>query len=56
MSYKVDLAEKKDPTNQLEASKSNIKDLFNDRLDKTKAFKDQIIQKVELKKHKSTEI
>ena len=56
MSYKVDLAEKKDPTNQLEASKSNIKDLFNDRLDKAKAFKYQIIQKVELKKHKSTEI
>ena len=50
MSYKVDLAEKKDPTNQLKASKSNIKDLFNDLLDKTKASKYQIIQKVELKK------
>ena len=30
MSYKVELAEKKDPLIQLEANESSIKDLFND--------------------------
>ena len=30
VSYKVALVEKKDPINQLEASKSSIKDLFKD--------------------------
>ena len=30
MSYKVEIIEKKDPVKQLEASKSSIKDLFND--------------------------
>ena len=47
MSYKVELVEKKDPLIQLEASKSSIKDLFNDLLDETKGFKYQITLKVE---------
>ena len=42
MSYKVELVEKKDPIKQLEASKSSIKDLFNDLLNETKGFKYQI--------------
>ena len=50
MSYKVELVEKKDPLIQLKASKSSIKDLFNDLLDKTKSFQYQITLKVELKK------
>ena len=50
MSYKVELVEKKDPLIQLEASKSSIKDLFNDLLDETKGFKYQITLKIELKK------
>ena len=40
---------KKDPTKQLEASKSSIKDLFSDLLNETKGFKYQIILKVTLK-------
>ena len=32
MSYKVETTEKKDPIKQLEASKSTIKDLFNNLL------------------------
>ena len=36
MSYKVEIIEKKDPIKQLEASKSSIKDLFSDLLNKTK--------------------
>ena len=39
MSYNHEIIEKKDPTKQLEASKSSIKDLFNDLLDETKGFK-----------------
>ena len=50
MSYKVELVEKKDPLIQLKASKSSIKNLFNDLLDKTKSFQYQITLKVELKK------
>ena len=42
MSYKVELVEKKDPIKQLEASKSSIKDLFNDLLNETKDFKSYI--------------
>ena len=42
MSYKVELVEKKDPIKQLEASKSSIKDLFNDLLNETKGFKSYI--------------
>ena len=38
MSYKNEIIEKKDPIKQLEASKSNIKDLFSDLLNKTKCF------------------
>ena len=38
MVYKVGLIDKKDPLSQLEASKSSIKNLFNDLLDETKWF------------------
>ena len=56
MSYKVELVEKKDPLIQLKASKTSIKDLFNDLLDETKGFKYQITVKILLKKYKGTEI
>ena len=49
MSYKVEIIERKDPIVQLEASKSSIKDLFNDLLNETKGFKYQITLKVMLK-------
>ena len=54
MSYtdKVKIIEKKDPIVQLEASKSSIKDLFSDLLNKTKGLKYQITVKVLLKKYK----
>ena len=52
MSYKVEIVEKKDPIIQLEASKSSIKDLFNNLLNETKGFKYQITVKVLLKKYK----
>ena len=52
MSYKVKLVEKEHPIKQLEASKSNIKDLFNDLLNEEKGFKYQITLKVTLKKYK----
>ena len=39
MSYKVEIIEKKDPINQLEGSKSSIKDLFSDLLNETKGIK-----------------
>ena len=45
--------EKKDPLIQLEASKSSIKELFNDLLDETKCFKYQITLKVVLKNAKA---
>ena len=38
MSYKVELIEKKDPLIHIEASKSSIKDLFNDLLDDAKGL------------------
>ena len=41
---------KKDPITQLEGSKSSIKYLFNDLLDKTKGFKYQMTLKNQLKK------
>ena len=44
MSYKVEAIEKKDPIQQLEASKSSIKDIFSDLLNETKGFKCQKIQ------------
>ena len=49
-SHKVEIVDKKDLTVQLEASKSSIKDLFNDLLNETKGFKYQITIKVLLKK------
>ena len=52
MSYKVEIIEKKDPINQLEASKSSIKGLFSDLLNETKDFRYQITLKVMLKKYK----
>ena len=52
MSYKVELVEKKDSIEQLETTKSSIKDLFNDLLGETKVLKHQIIVKVLLKKYK----
>ena len=39
ISYKNKLVEKKDPINQLEASKSSIKDFFSDLLNETKGLK-----------------
>ena len=51
MSYKI--VDKKDLIVRLEASKSSIKDLFNDLLNETKGFKYQITVKVLLKKHRS---
>ena len=53
MSYKVEIIERKDPIAQLEASKSSIKDLFNDLLYETKDFKCQKTLKVMLKKYKA---
>ena len=55
MSYKVEIVDKKDLIVQLEASKSSIKDLFNDLLNETKGFKYQITAKVLLKKYKPNE-
>ena len=52
MSYKVELVEKKDPLIQLEASKSSIKDLFEDLLDEINSCKYQITVKAFLRKDK----
>ena len=52
MSYKVELIETKYSIKQLEASKSNIKDLLSDLLHETKGFKYQITLKVMLRKYK----
>ena len=49
MSYKVEIVERKDPILQLEASKSSIKDLFNELLNEIKGFKYQSTAKVLLK-------
>ena len=49
-SFKVEIIERKDAINQLEASKSSIKDLFRDLLNETKGFKYRITLKVMLKK------
>ena len=38
MSYRVEIIERKDPTVQLETSKSSIKDLYSDLLNETKGF------------------
>ena len=53
MSYKVEIVDKKDLIVQLQASKSCIKDLFNDLLNETKGFKYHITVKVLLKKYRS---
>ena len=55
VSYKVEIVDKKDLIVQLQASKSSIKDLFNDLLNETKGFKYQITVKVLLKKYKPNE-
>ena len=55
ISYKVELVEKKDPIEQLEASKSSIKDFFSDLLDETKGFKYQVTLKVVLQKYSQME-
>ena len=52
MAYKVEIAERKDPIVQLEASKSKIKDLFVDLLAETRGFKYQVTVKVLLEKFK----
>ena len=51
-SYKVEIADHKDPLIQLEASKSSIKDLFKDLLNEMRGFKHQITVKVLLSKEK----
>ena len=50
MLYKVEIAERKDPIVQLEASKLSIKDLFSNLINGIKSFKYQITVKVLLKK------
>ena len=52
MSYKAEIVDKKYLIVQLEASKSSLKDLFNDLLNETKGFKCQMTVKVLLKKYK----
>ena len=52
ISYRVEILEKKDPIEQLEASKSSVKDMFSGLLNETKGFKYQITLKVMLKKYK----
>ena len=52
ISYRVEILEKKDPIEQLEASKSSVKDMFSSLLNETKGFKYQITLKVMLKKYK----
>ena len=55
VSYKVERVDKKDLIVQLEASKSSIKDFFNDLLNERKGFTYQISVKVLLKKYKPNE-
>ena len=55
-SYKVEIIERKDPINQLEASKSSSKDLFSDLLNETKGFKYQITLNVMLKNTSQIEV
>ena len=55
MSYKVEIIEKEDLIEQLEASKSSVKDLVNDLLNETKGFRYQITLKVTLKNAKQME-
>ena len=53
MSYKVEVVDTKDLIVQLEASRSSIKDLFNDLLNETRGLKYQVTVKVLLKKYRS---
>ena len=53
MSYKVEIVDKKYLIVQLKASRSSIKDLFNDLLNETRGFKYQITVKVLLRKYRS---
>ena len=53
MSYKDEIVDKKDLIVQLKASRSSIKDLFNDLLNETRGLKYQITVKVLLKKYRS---
>ena len=55
MSYKVEIVEIKDQIVQLKASKSSIRDLLWDLLNKTKGFKYQITLKVLLKNTSTTQ-
>ena len=55
MWYKNEIVDKKDLIVQLEASRSSIKDLFIDLLNKTIGFRYQTTVKVLLKKHKPKE-
>ena len=48
-SYRIEIVDKKGLIVQLQASKSSIKDFFNDLLNKAKGFKYQITVKVLLK-------
>ena len=50
------MVDKTDPINQLEVSKSSIKDLFGNLLNETKGFKYQITLIVKFKKYKLQEI
>ena len=52
LNYKIEIIEKKHPVQQLQASKSSIKDFFSDLFNETKGFKYQITLKVTLKKYK----
>ena len=52
ISHKVEIIEKKDPTVQVDPTKSSIKDLFSDLLNETKDFTYKIGIKVLLKKYK----
>ena len=54
MSCKIEIVERKDLIVHLEASKSRIKDFFNDLLSEIKGFKYQITVEVLLKKNTST--
>ena len=56
MTYNVELIHEKDPSSQLEASKSSIKDFLNDLLGKTKGCKYQIIVKLLLKNTKALKL
>ena len=55
MSYKVEIVEKEDPIEQLEASKTSVKGLFSNLLNETKGFKYEITLKVTLKNISQTE-